>query len=75
MTPACMPAGRTIRDLRLRHETGALVIAVRRRDGSFEATPNPDVVLDAGDVIIAVGTDEELRSLEQLFAPREAVAG
>lgn len=75
VTPACIPAGRTIRDLRLRHETGALVIAVRRRDGTFEATPNPDVVLDVGDVIIAVGTDGELRSLEKLFAPREAVAG
>ena len=75
VTPACMPAGRTIRDLRLRHETGALVIALRRRDGSFEATPNPDVVLDVGDVIIAVGTDGELESLEKLFAPREAVAG
>ena len=75
VTPACVPAGRTIRDLRLRHETGALVIAVRRRSGAFEATPNPDVVLDSGDVVIAVGTDEELGALAELFAPREAVAG
>lgn len=75
ITPACAPAGRTIRDLRLRRETGALVIAVRRRDGSFDATPSPDAVLEAGDVIIAVGTDDELKALEELFAPRETVTG
>ncbi len=75
VTPTSKPAGRTIRDLRLRHETGALVIAIRRRDGSFDATPSPDDVLDPGDVLIAVGTDGELSALEQLFAPRETVAG
>ena len=75
VTPASGCAGRTIRELRLRRETGALVIAVRRRDGSFDTTPSPDIVLEAGDVIIAVGTDGELKALESLFAPRETVAG
>jgi K+/H+ antiporter YhaU regulatory subunit KhtT len=32
-------------------------------------------VLDAGDVLIAVGTADELQALEELFAPRETVAG
>ncbi|HEU0303050.1 MAG TPA: NAD-binding protein [Gaiellaceae bacterium] len=75
VTPASGSAGRTIRELRLRKETGALVIAVRRRDGSFDTTPSPDTALSPGDVIIAVGTDEELTALGVLFAPREAVAG
>jgi len=75
ITPGSDCAGRTIRDLRLRRETGALVIAVRRRDGSFDATPSPDAVLDIGDVIIAVGADGELKALEELFAPRQAIAG
>ena len=75
VTPYSDSAGKTIRELRVRHETGALVIAVRRRDGSFDATPSPDVVLEAGDVIIAVGADDELRALKDLFAPRETVAG
>jgi voltage-gated potassium channel len=68
-------AGKSIRELRLRRHTGALVIAVRRRDGSFETTPDPDIVLEPGDVIIAVGTDDELAALEDQFAPREPVAG
>jgi voltage-gated potassium channel len=61
--------GRTIRDLRIRRDTGAVVITIRRRDGTFETTPSPDHVLVEGDVLIAVGTEQELRALEELFAP------
>ncbi len=75
VTPGSACAGRTIRELRLRRQTGALVIGVRRRNGTFDATPSPDVTLDAGDVVIAVGNDEELVALEGHFAPRETVAG
>jgi voltage-gated potassium channel len=66
--------GRTIRDLRIRRETGAVVITIRRPDGTFETTPSPDHALVEGDVLIAVGTEEELRALEELFAAREPVA-
>ena len=75
VTPASACAGRTIRELRLRRETGALVIGIRRRDGSFDTTPSPDVALEPGDVTIAVGTEDELEALEHHFVPRGAVAG
>jgi voltage-gated potassium channel len=71
----CPAAGKTIRDLRIRHETGAIVIALRKRDGTFDTTPEPDVQLEIGDVLIGVGAPDEIRRLEDLFAPREAVAG
>jgi voltage-gated potassium channel len=68
--------GRTIRDLHIRRDTGAVVITIRRPDGTFETTPSPDQALVDGDVLIAVGTEQELRALEELFAPSgsEAVA-
>ena len=68
-------AGRTIRDLRVRHETGAIIIALRKADGTFDTTPEPDEVLHPGDVLIGVGTPEELRKLEDMFSRRETVAG
>ncbi len=71
----CPAAGRTIGELRIRHETGALVIALRKQDGSFDTTPEPDATIDAGDVLIGVGSPSEIRALEDLFAPREPVAG
>ena len=71
----CAAAGRTIRELRIRHETGAIVIALRKPDGSFDTTPEPDTPIEVGDVLIGVGSPDEILALEDLFAPRETVAG
>jgi voltage-gated potassium channel len=71
----CEAAGRTIGELRIRHETGALVIALRKPDGSFDTTPEPDAAIEVGDVLIGVGSPSEIRALEDLFAPGEPVAG
>jgi voltage-gated potassium channel len=74
--PTCVNAGKTIRDLRVRHQTGAIIVALRKRDGTFDTTPEPDAVIEPGDVIVGVGTTEELQRLEDLFARRqETVVG
>lgn len=74
VTEASGQGGRSIRDLDIRKETGSLIVALRKRDGSFDTTPTPEAVVDVGDVLIAAGTEEELRALENLFAPRETLA-
>jgi voltage-gated potassium channel len=71
----CAAAGQTIRALRIRHETGAIVIALKKADGSFDTTPEPDSPIEVGDVLIGVGSPDEIRALEDLFAAAEAVAG
>lgn len=71
---SCEHAGRSIRELRVRQVTGAMIVALRKRDGTFDTTPTPDALMEVGDVMIAAGTPDELRRLEELFAPREAVA-
>jgi voltage-gated potassium channel len=71
----CAAAGKTIRELRIRHETGAIVISLRKPDGSFDTTPEPDTPIETGDVLIGVGSPDEISALEDLFAPRETVAG
>lgn len=67
----CGPCGKSIGELRVRQATGALVIALRKADGTFDPTPDASAVLEAGDVLIGVGTTEEMARLEALFAPRE----
>jgi voltage-gated potassium channel len=69
----CVHAGKTIREIRVRHETGAIIVALRKKDGTFDTTPEPDVRIDPGDVLVGVGTAEELRRLEDLFAAGERV--
>jgi voltage-gated potassium channel len=71
----CSAAGQTIRELRIRHETGAIVVALRKPDGSFDTTPEPDTPIEVGDVLIGVGSPDEIQRLEDLFTPRESVAG
>jgi voltage-gated potassium channel len=66
-------AGRSIRDLRVREQTGAMIIGLRKQDGSFDTTPSPDSVFAVGDVMIGVGTPTELRALEELFAPNQGL--
>ena len=64
----CSSAGKTIRDSRVRADTGAIIVALRHRDGSFDTTPEPDALIEPGAVIVGVGTTEELQRLEDLFA-------
>jgi voltage-gated potassium channel len=73
VTRECDPCGRTIGELRVRGVTGgAMIVALRTVDGAFDVTPGADAVLDEGDVIIGVGTADEMQRLEELFAPHEA---
>jgi len=48
---------------------------LRKTDGSFDTTPEPDTPIEAGDVLIGVGSPDEIRALEDLFAAGETVAG
>ncbi len=61
-------AGASLRSAHVRDETGALVLAIRRPDGSFVTNPAPEVSLTSGDVLISVGTEEQLRSLANFVA-------
>ncbi len=60
-------AGVPLGDAHLRAKTGALVLAVRRQDGSFVSIPGPEVALQAGTTLIAMGTRDQLAALERLL--------
>jgi voltage-gated potassium channel len=58
-------AGVSLRDANLRQRTGVLVLALRQTDGTFTTNPDPDTLIEPKPVIIAVGTDTDLRRLEE----------
>jgi voltage-gated potassium channel len=67
--PARSPiAGVTLGEARLRARTGALVLALRRADGTFLSNPGPGVVLEPEVTLIAIGTAEQTAALEQHVA-------
>jgi len=61
--------GRTLRDTQLRDHTGALILAVRGDSGQFLTNPSPDVVLEAGELLIAIGTEGQLKALTDAALP------
>lgn len=59
-------AGRSLRESHLRDATGALVLAVRSANGDFRTNPDPAEVMEAGEVLIAIGTEVQLAALRKL---------
>jgi len=67
--PACRGVGMSIEAVR--GET--VIVALRRSEGGLEAQPAPDRVIEAGDMLVAIGRPDALEALEAQFQP--AVAG
>ena len=59
-------AGKTVHESHIRRHTGALLIAVRSSGGAFTTNPPPDWVIQPGQVLIAIGSEEQLLSLRRL---------
>ena len=61
-------ARRSLRETQVRERTGALVLALRDPDGTFNTNPPPDTEIHPGHVLIAIGTEAELAALSDLAA-------
>ena len=57
-------AGRTLEEASVGETTGALVLALRGRDGTFLTNPPMQTPVDAGYVLIAIGTQQQLSALQ-----------
>ena len=65
----CPIVGKTLHNAKLRSQTGALVLAIRRLDGKLIGGPNGDTILMPGDTLICMGTAEQLRILNRILGP------
>jgi voltage-gated potassium channel len=66
---SCPFVGQSLQRAKLRSQTGALVLAIRRIDGNLIGGPTGETVLMPGDTLICMGTADQLRSLNQLLGP------
>jgi TrkA domain protein len=65
--PATSPyAGRTVGDTAARTRTGVSIVAVLRGDAAF-AAPGPEFGIEAGDVLVVVGTPRGIEELAVLL--------
>jgi voltage-gated potassium channel len=56
--------GKSLKELDIRGKTGATVLAIKRKSGKFDLQPSGVTSVLEGDVMIALGTDEQLKLLE-----------
>jgi TrkA domain protein len=65
--PGSCLAGKSIADARVRSLTGSTIIGIER-EGRIIGAPAPSEVILPGDLLMAVGSREQTRSLENLCA-------
>lgn len=68
-------AGATLADAGVLEQTGAQLLAVRTSDGAFHTNPPPSTCIAAGDVLIAIGTSEQVTALRSLARATGGAAG
>jgi len=60
-------AGRPLGDARVRTRTGASIVAIVR-DSQVIASPRPDFVIEADDIVVVVGTKEGVAAVTRIFS-------
>ena len=59
---------KNLRQMQLSRDVGVIVMAIRRADGQMLFNPTADAAVHAGDFLIVMGSQENLRMLEGLVA-------
>ena len=62
---------KSIQEMQLGRDIGVIVLAIRRADGRMIFNPTADAAMHAGDYLIVMGSQENLRTLENLVAERK----
>lgn len=65
-----------LKNTTIRSELNIVVVSIRRQDGQIVFNPSGDTVIEAGDIMIAIGSSDALIKLKSLCAQRaHAVTG
>lgn len=62
-------AGSILKDSGLRSELKIIIVAIKKSAGHMLFNPAPDTLLEAGDILLAIGHKEQLKQLEILANP------
>lgn len=65
--PGSSLASRTLGEADIRGATGTTILAIRRADGSFDLQPSSSSRLSDDDVLVVLGTPEQIDKLEKLI--------
>lgn len=64
--PASPIAGKTLVDSNIRRNFGVIIVAIKKPDNRMVFNPAPTEILEANDVIVAIGKKEELNKMQHI---------
>ncbi len=59
--------GKTIAQLNLKRKTGLLIVAIKKGNGSLKFNPDSDYVFEEKDVLLVMGTREQIERVNNVF--------
>jgi voltage-gated potassium channel len=59
---------KSVAETAIRNLSGALILAIKRADGSFDLHPTATSRIEKDDVLVVIGTQEQFEKLEQMVA-------
>jgi voltage-gated potassium channel len=63
---------KTVGEADIRSISGALILAIRKSNGSFDLQPKPSSTIEKNDVLVVIGTQEQFEMLERFVRPESA---
>ncbi len=64
ISPQSIFAGKTIKEADIHERTGVVVVGIGK-DGKLIIDPSPDYIIEAGDIILGIGSPGEFKNLEK----------
>jgi voltage-gated potassium channel len=61
--------GKSISEASVRSRSGALILAIKKADNSFDLQPNAHTVIQKDDTMITIGTQDQFDKLEKMIRP------
>lgn len=69
LAPRSALVGAALKDANIKQASGAMILAVNQ-NGKLMSNPSPDLVFQAGDDLIALGTEQQLKKLAEFSAAK-----
>jgi voltage-gated potassium channel len=60
-------AGVRLSETGIRKKSGVMIVAVRKKDGTFNLQPDAGTVLEKKDILVVIGSGEQLKTLEKML--------
>ncbi len=66
VAPSSRINGKTLVDSDVRKSTGTIILAIKTGEGGLITNPSPSTTLNTGDLLICLGTNDQITALEKL---------